>query len=154
MSYYIYSEPKLSKMPHTVESTIRLSERDIARGAVDLSMEEEPPVIPNATVYEKAVGLVKEAAPKVIEAIVSHLAPPASSPSPTWVPYQHEPHVFVSPPVETVVVVEIPTNDTVAIPPQTIPPIPATTVSDRVFFYIFIEWLSKFQVQTFFYGKC
>jgi hypothetical protein len=100
-------------------------------------MEEEPPIRPNATVYEKAVGLVKEAAPKVIEAIVSHLAPPASSPpnpqsSPTWVPYQHEPQVFVSPPMGTVVIVEVPTNNTVAIPPQAIPPIPTTTVSDGV----------------------
>jgi hypothetical protein len=109
-------------MPHTVESTISYSERDRARGAIDLVMDEQSSnVTPNMTVIGKAVTLVREAAPKIIETIVSHLAPPLSTSPGTQqvtplVPNQEGFQTLVSPPVETVVVVGIPTNDTVVTP--------------------------------------
>jgi hypothetical protein len=111
-------------MPHTVESTISLSERDLARGAVDLTPEVDPPV--NSTLLEAAVSIVKEAGPKIVEVISSHLVPVLrprvpesiiSSPvgsggnySVSAVPEVFTvPEVFVSQPVETIVVVP-PTN--------------------------------------------
>jgi hypothetical protein len=69
-------------MPHTVESTIRLSAADYARGAVDLVDEEPtmlPPVLSNTSFVEKAATLVRETAPKFIETIVSLV--PISPPS-------------------------------------------------------------------------
>jgi hypothetical protein len=117
-------------MPHTVESTISLSERDLARGAVDLYAEDittAPPLL-NSTILQKAVSVVKEAAPSIVETIVSHLAPvvphhsgnvslsgPGGSPQIIGV---HE--VMVSPPVETVVIVTSPANDTIPAPPPSV----------------------------------
>jgi hypothetical protein len=109
-------------MPHTVESTITYSAADYARGAVDL-IDDEPatlsPVLPNTTIVEKAATLVREMAPKFIETIVSHLVPVSSPPhseaAPGQPPHQFHPQqqTFVSPPVETVVVVEVPANTSI-----------------------------------------
>jgi hypothetical protein len=106
-------------MPHTVESVITLSERDYARGAMDLVPEEAEPLI-NSTVLETAVSIVKEAGPKVIEAIASRLVPvfrpqlpetftPSLAGSGGNLSVPGVPEVLVSPPVETIVIVS-PTN--------------------------------------------
>jgi hypothetical protein len=68
---------------------------------------------------EKAATLVREMAPKFIETIVSHLVPVSSPPhseaAPGQPPHQFHPQqqTFVSPPVETVVVVEVPANTSI-----------------------------------------
>jgi hypothetical protein len=126
-------------MPHTIESTINLSERDLARGAVDLYAEDlttAPPLLPNSTILQKAVSVVKEAAPSIVETIVSHLTPavphhPGNSNLGFGGPPQRiETHeVMVSPPVETVVIVAVPVNDTIPVPPPTA----ATVIFDWLF---------------------
>jgi hypothetical protein len=121
-------------MPHTVESTINYSAADYARGAVDLLDEEPttmPPVLINTTVVDKAATLVREVAPRVIETIVSHLMPVSPSPSGPGttsqfdpVPQQqYQPHpqqhqTLISPPLETVVIVEVPSNSSTSTPIQ------------------------------------
>jgi hypothetical protein len=106
-------------MPHSVESTIKYSERDLARGAIDLVPEDNSSsvnissVAINQNMLEAAVSVVKEAGPKVIEAIVTHLVPvsrpqkpeafmnvSAGSGDTIWAP-----EVFASPPLETIVIV-------------------------------------------------
>jgi hypothetical protein len=119
-------------MPHGVESTITLSERDLARGAMDLNPEETvlptnlTSILGNSTVLETAVSVVKEAGPKVIEAIASWLVPVFRPQLPeTFTPSlagsggNHSvsgvPEVLVSPPVETIVIVA-PNNHSVQPP--------------------------------------
>jgi hypothetical protein len=132
-----------------VESTINYSERDLARGAVDLVMDEQSPIVtPNTTVIGNAVNLVREAAPKIIETIVSHLAPPLpSSPSTQQVsllvPNQDGFQTLFSPPVETVVVVGIPTNNTLVTPS-----IPTATVRIYYLLGLAIFFVSKISVFT------
>jgi hypothetical protein len=106
-------------MPHTVESTIRFSAVDYARGAVDLTPEEiflpsdNSSVVLNQTMLETAVSVVREAGPKVIEAIVSHLVPVHLPDVPVNVsvgsgdsPKLPEvPEVFSGPSLETIVIV-------------------------------------------------
>jgi hypothetical protein len=112
-------------MPHTVESTITLSERDLARGAVDLYAEDfttVPPLLPNSTILQKAASVVKEAVPSIVETIMSHLVPVVphqSSNGPLTGPSEHlvGHEVMVSPPVETVVIVPVPVNDTTTVLP-------------------------------------
>jgi hypothetical protein len=124
-------------MPHTVESTIHFSEKDLARGALDLSPEPDfspmnttlaVPV--NKTVLETAVSIVKDAGPKVIETIVNQLVPAPHYQDPELtmgspiVPVSSQlPTVFMAPPVETIIIVPpsnhsatpsgIPNSDTV-----------------------------------------
>jgi hypothetical protein len=136
-------------MPHTVESTISLSEKDLARGAVDLTMED-PIFFPpdNSTLVEKAVTVVKEAAPKIIETIVSHLVPnPSVSSFPgtlgqstTKIP-MGDPGVSTlsSPPLETIVVIAVPDNHTIS---SSLPP------ADTVHHFTIIVMLCFF----FFFG--
>jgi hypothetical protein len=114
-------------MPHSVESTITLSERDLSRGAVDLTPEVDLPV--NNTLLETAVSVVREAAPKIVEAITNHLVPTVSR-QPDMLPRYPEvvkfpqkqttstlhPEVMFSPPLETVVVVTVPVNHTSSTP--------------------------------------
>jgi hypothetical protein len=108
-------------MPHTVESTISYSERDLARGAVDLYEDDIPSTsasLINDTMIQQAVSVVKEAAPRIIETIVSKLVPvvhhhPNIEPG-VSVPEQL-PEVYFSPPVETIIVVP-PSNHT-GLPP-------------------------------------
>jgi hypothetical protein len=110
-------------MPHGVESTITLSERDLARGAMDLLPEENwsPPnmtsVAVNNTVLETAVSIVREAGPKVIEAIATRLVPAlrpripevttvsSLTPSVADGPVGEAPDIFTGLPVETIVIV-------------------------------------------------
>jgi hypothetical protein len=132
MSYYFLVNPNYT-MPHTVESTIRLSAADYARGAVDLTPEETVPDLPvspsNVTFLDTAVSVVREAAPKIIEAITNHLVPavPQSTgavqryPEAVYAPQgqsvsTHPPEIMISPPLETVVVVAVPANHTSSIP--------------------------------------
>jgi hypothetical protein len=127
-------------MPHTVESTITLSERDLARGAIDLTPEDTTADLPvsstNVTFLDTAVSVVREAAPRIIEAITNHLVP--AVPRPTDVPQRYSevvyvpqgqsvstspPEILISPPLETIVVVTGPTNHT-----SFMPTFPADTV--------------------------
>jgi hypothetical protein len=141
MSHFYIVNPNFLSMPHTVESTINYSAADYARGAVDLLDEEPttmPPVLINTTVVDKAATLVREVAPRVIETIVSHLMPVSpSSPGPgTTQPdpvpqqqYQQHPQqhqTLISPPVETVVIVEVPSNFSTSTPIQ-----PVDTVCNK-----------------------
>jgi hypothetical protein len=126
-------------MPHTVESTITYSAADYARGAVDLLPEEIMPLnstarpMLNTTLFEAAVSIVKEAGPKVIEAISTHLMPVSThqlldmvtdSPAESGgKPRAQLPEVFISPPVETIVVVQPSyntTRPTVTLAPETV----------------------------------
>jgi hypothetical protein len=132
-------------MPHTVESTITYSAADYARGAVDL-INDEPPVLSNTTAVEKAATLVREMAPTVIETIVSHLVPvsPSSPQQQHQPPQQHQ--TFISPPVETVLIVEVPSNSSATTPIH-----PADTVcSDKqknslgTIIFILISFIASF----------
>jgi hypothetical protein len=110
-----------------VESTISLSERDLARGAIDLTPEHDLPV--NNTLLETAVSVIKDAGPKIIEVISNHLVPalpkfPEVFVNPRGAPVSRDlqgdlpvPEVMVSPPVETIVVIS-PPNQTSQLPPN------------------------------------
>jgi hypothetical protein len=107
-------------MPHGVESTITLSDRDLARGAIDLSMEEEVPALlsVNKTVLDTAVSIIREAGPKIVEVVTSHLTPVLSHN-----PVNVTPEVMVSSPIETVVIFPVPANSSHSIvptPPDTV----------------------------------
>jgi hypothetical protein len=116
-------------MPHTVESTIGLSEKDLARGALDLAPEPDYSlmntmlVVPlNKTVLETAVSIVKDAGPKIIETIVNRLVPTPHYQDPELttvspiVPVSSQlPTVFMAPPVETIIIV--PPSNHSATPP-------------------------------------
>jgi hypothetical protein len=110
-------------MPHSVESTISLSDRDLARGAIDLAPENDLPPA-NVTLFETAVSVIKEVGPKVIEVITSHLtpvipnhsgaishagteppAPAPSFPSEVMAGLPTGTEVMVSPPMETIIVI-------------------------------------------------
>jgi hypothetical protein len=118
-------------MPHTVESTIVFNERDLARGAEDLYGEDTtiaPPLLSNSTIIQKAVSVVKEAAPSIIETIVSQFVPvthhhSGNGPIGDLSGTDHVvgPDVMVSPPV---VIVTVPVNDTIPVPP---PPVDTVT---------------------------
>jgi hypothetical protein len=129
-------------MPHTVESTISLSDRDLERGALDLVPEVDTPVnstiYVNSTVLETAVSVIKEAGPKIVEAISQHLMPvlpqfseayisPPRVPAPDAPPYVPAstivPEVMVSPPIGTIVIIPSSTNNSQS---------PAPTAPDTV----------------------
>jgi hypothetical protein len=106
-------------MPHTVESTITLSERDLARGATDLSMEENlsslnsTPAAFNHTMLEAAVSIVRETGPKIIDAIATRLIPyhqlPGAIADPSvGLEVTPESEVYAASPVETIVVISPP----------------------------------------------
>jgi hypothetical protein len=143
-------------MPHTVESTISLSERDLARGAIDMTPGNDLPV--NTTLLETAVSIVKEAGPKIVEVISGHLRPVLPqfpevfvNPRSGSTPGTHQvfndsvrvsppqlypesrilPGVMVSSPVETVVI----------IPPQLNISHPLVPVSQETVIFIIIIFL-------------
>jgi hypothetical protein len=130
-------------MPHSVESSITLSERDLARGAIDLVPELDTPVnttmYGNNTVLETAVAVIKEAGPKIVEAISQHLMPVLPQFSETYIsprrvqvpditPYVPTsvkvPEVMVSPPIGTIVIIPSSTNNS-----QSSAPVAPDTVS-------------------------
>jgi hypothetical protein len=131
-----------------LDRRVHFSEEELAMGAVDLAeIEKEESVnstmalIANSTM-QAAVSVVKEAGPKIIETIMKQLVPvfPASS-QPTVSPFSHQstvfpssfqsppgtqqtsvipilPEVLVSPPLETVVIIPLPHNNTSSIHPS------------------------------------
>jgi hypothetical protein len=106
-------------MPHTVESTIIYSAADYARGAVDLIEEPTtaaPPLVFNSSVVQKAISIVKEAAPQIMETIVSQLVPVIPQHSVGTLNDTVVPELIVSPPVETVVVLTVPGNSSTPVP--------------------------------------
>jgi hypothetical protein len=139
-------------MPHTVESTISLSERDLARGAIDLAPEPEYSMVNttlaplfNNTVLEAAVSVIKDAGPKLIDTIVHRLVPVSqyqgselSTVSPTVSMSNQLPTVYMAPPVETIIIV--PPSNHSANPPGILN---TDTVRLRISFFLCIisKWL-------------
>jgi hypothetical protein len=122
-------------MPHTVESTITYSERDLARGAMDLSPEHDLPV--NKTILDTAVTVIREAGPKIVEVMTSHLMPTLPRLPEVFIPStvaSHPnttlgsvisgiPEVMVSSPIEAVVIFPVTNNSSntlVTTPPDTV----------------------------------
>jgi hypothetical protein len=96
-------------MPHTVESTINYSDRDRARGAIDL-LPEGDAVPVNGTLLETAVSVIKEAGPNIIEIITSHLMPVIPRHSGAAGQPAAGTEVVVSPPIGTIIVMPPPVN--------------------------------------------
>jgi hypothetical protein len=113
-------------MPHTIESTIGLSERDLERGAIALTPEHDLPV--NKTMLDTAASIIREAGPKIVEVMTSHLIPalprlPEVVIPPTVVsPSTTIPEVVVSTPVEAVIIFPVAnsSNTLVPTPPDTV----------------------------------
>jgi hypothetical protein len=107
-----------------LDRRVHFSEEELAMGAIDLAEIEEE--VANNTLVTAAnhtmqavVSVVKEAGPKIVEAIVNHLVPVVPTLPPSTVPPSSSqsamstqqspviltlPEVFASPPVETVVI--------------------------------------------------
>jgi hypothetical protein len=139
-----------------LDRRVHFSQEDLAMGAVDLAEIEEETGQNNTlagfinnTVLGTAVSVVKEAGPRIIEAITTHLVPalprsqevikpllfPTSTPhvipSPSYPTTTSHAEVMVSPPVETVVVISPVYNST-----QLSPPVMHDTVSEKLLVFV------------------
>jgi hypothetical protein len=131
------SGSKFSKMYSGLDRKVHFSTEDLAMGAVDLAEEEDTghnttlAGFVNNTVLNTAVSVVKEAGPRIIEAITTHLVPvlprspevikpllfPTVVQPPTSLTTTPHAEVVVSPPLETVVVISPVYNNTQLPPP-------------------------------------
>jgi hypothetical protein len=125
-----------------LDRKVHFSEEELAMGAVDLAEIEEEVAnnstlsgFINHTILNTAASVIKEAGPKIIEAITTHLVPvlprspevikpllfptstPHAVPPPVYPAATPHAEVMISPPVETVVVIAPVYNDTQLSPP-------------------------------------
>jgi hypothetical protein len=98
---------------HGVDIHPHFSSEDLALGAIDLyedylESSRTTPAPGNFTVISKAIDLVKEAAPKIVEVVTNNLVSMSSNNSMS----PHSTEVVLSRPLETIVVVPVLDNTT------------------------------------------